>query len=84
MEKHSDDNITGKSINQKDLILALLNAIKQLDKVEICKCAAHITNTDPVAKGNRKADEEGKKSCSVRKTPLQRGSSHRNRPSSVM
>ena len=32
-------------------------------KVAICKCAAHITNTDPVSKGNRKADEEEKKAA---------------------
>jgi len=53
--------MTGKSINHKDLNLALLDGIQQLDKVAIYKCAAHITYTDPVAKGNRKADEEAKK-----------------------
>ena len=45
------------------MILALLDAIQLLDKVAICKCAAHITNTDPASKGNRKADEEAKKAA---------------------
>ena len=56
---------THKSINHKDLILALLDAIQLLDKVAICKCAAHITNTDPVSNGNRKADEESKKAAQL-------------------
>ena len=56
MKKQRDDNITGISINHKDLILALLDAFQLLHNVAIYKCAAHITNTDPVSKGNRKAD----------------------------
>jgi len=56
---------TGKSVNHRDLILALSDAIQLLDKVAICTCAAHNTNTDPVSKGNRKADEEAKKAAQL-------------------
>ena len=47
---------TGKAINHKDLILALLDAIQLPIKVAVCKCTAHTKNTDPVSNGNRKAD----------------------------
>jgi len=56
---------TGKSINHKDLTLALLDVIQLSAKVEICKCAAYTKNTDPVSKGNRKADEEAKKAAQL-------------------
>jgi len=39
----------GMTTSQVNL-LALLEAIQLLDKVAICKCAAHITNTNPVSK----------------------------------
>ena len=45
--------------------MILVNAIQLLDKVAICKCAAHITKTDLVSKGNRKADEEAKKASQL-------------------
>ena len=61
---------TGKSINHKDLILVLLDVIQLLDKVAIGKCAAHITNTNPVSKGNREADEEGKKAAQLENLSL--------------
>jgi len=38
----------------------------------------HILKTDPVSKGNRKADEEAKRAA------FQGGNLHRNRPSGVM
>ena len=54
---------TGKAINHKDLILALLDAIQLPLKVAICKCTAHTKNTDPVSNGNRKADEEARRAA---------------------
>ena len=56
---------TGISINHKDLILALSDAIQLPAKVAICKCAAHTKNTDPVSKGNTKAEKGAKKAAQL-------------------
>ncbi|KAM4839798.1 ribonuclease H-like [Urocitellus parryii] len=51
---------TGKKIKNKDEIFHLLSAVKGPKELGIVHCQGHQKGNDPVAVGNRRADEEAK------------------------
>ena len=54
---------TGKPIQHRDLILALLDSVQKPAQVAICKCAAHKKGTDPITQGNGLADKAAKEAA---------------------
>ncbi|XP_077889162.1 uncharacterized protein LOC144371000 [Ictidomys tridecemlineatus] len=50
----------GKEIKNKDEILRLLSAVQSPKELAIVHCPGHQKGNDPVAVGNRRADEEAK------------------------
>ena len=51
---------TGKPITHSALLRDLLQAVLLPAQIAVCKCAAHISNTDNVFNGNRLADVTAK------------------------